>query len=393
MKGDPPEPSQQPRQPAWELLGGIFQVRVGFDGVPTAVVLAVTAGSRYAAVVTATPSSAEPTPTGGVTPLQFSSQVHPQKQSPHLQVEAYGPTDWATQAITLAESIFRHTSWATRRATLFAALKRTGTPHRRLESFANCGACSTCEQTSDDVRVRGSSCRHALCEPCRQERAAKIRASLHDLCVGRTVRFLTLTLKHNDTPLADQIDRLYRSFSVLRRRKSWLDNCDGGAAFLEVKISERDGRWHPHLHILLEGQWWDAKEISSEWHKVTGDSSIIDITRPRVIEDVCRYAVGYCTKTVDAGIWLIPDKLDECICALKGRRMCLTFGTWRGTPLEPDVPDTRVWVTLGSLETVLRRAADGVEACVDWLARAAARYKSIWQLELPRPTPVDVDPP
>jgi hypothetical protein len=145
--------------------------------------------------------------------------------------------------------------------------------------------------------------------------------------------------------------------------------------------------------VLLEGQWWDTKEISREWLAVTGDSSIVDITRPRVIEDVCRYAVGYCTKTVDAGIWLIPDKLDECVCALRGRRMCLTFGTWRGTPLEPDEPDTRVWVTLGRLDTVLERAADGVAACVEWLARAAGKYSSVWQLTLPPRPPADVDPP
>lgn len=393
MKGDPPEPSQQPRQPTWDLLGGIFSVRVGLDGVPPVFVLATASDSRYAAVVTATPSSAEQTPTGGVPPLLISSQVHPQKQSPHLQVEVYGPADWATESITLAESIFRHTGWASRRCTLFAALKRTGTPHRRLESFANCGACSTCEQTADDVRVRGSSCHHALCEPCRQERSAKIRSSLHLLCLGRTIRFLTLTLKHNDTPLCDQIDRLYRSFSVLRRRKSWKEHCVGGAAFLDLKISEKDDRWHPHLHVLVEGEWWDVKEISSEWLAVTGDSSIVDITRPRVIEDVCRYAVGYCTKTIDAAIWLRPDRLDEAIVALKGRRMCLTFGTWRGTPLEPDEPDDRVWVTLGRLEDVLKRAADGVEACVNWLARAAGKYSAIWQLSLPSPTHLDADPP
>lgn len=306
---------------------------------------------------------------------------------------AYGSREWDGEDITLVESIFRHTSWAARRCLLFESMKRTGTRHRRLESFANCGSCSTCEQTADEVRVRGSSCHHALCEPCRQERAAKIRSSLFGLCQGRTVRFLTLTLRHSPTPLADQIDRLYRSFSVLRRRKAWTDNVVGGAAFLEVKISDKDGLWHPHLHILLEGQWWDCREISKEWHAVTGDSTIIDITRPRVVEDVCRYAVGYCTKTVHASIWHLPDKLDECVCALKGRRMCLTFGTWRGTPLEPDQLDDRVWVSLGRLEDVLRRAADGVAACVRWVEAAARRYPALRNCPFtPSPAPEEYTP-
>lgn len=326
---------------------------------------------------------------GGV----FSSQVHPQKQSPHLEVEAIGSIDYATQPITLNESLFRHSGWTPRRLRLFEALRRTGTRHRVLERFADCGACSTCEQTADEVRVRGSSCHHALCEPCRQERAAKIRSALHVLCLDKNIRFMTLTLRHSDTPLCDQIDRLYRSFSVLRRRAAWKQNCWGGAAFLEIKISEKDGLWHPHLHVLVEGQFWDVFEISREWHAVTGDSSIVDYTKPRVIEDVCRYAVGYCTKSIHASCWKTDESLDQAIIALKGRRMCLTFGSWRGTPLEPDEKDDRVWVTLGSIDTVLKRARDGVEACIQWLDAAQRRYPLLALLRLPDAPPPDESPP
>lgn len=322
--------------------------------------------------------------TAGVT--SFNSPVHPQKQSPRLEVEQFGSTEWATEPITLSESIFRHSGWVMRRSRLFAALKRTGTRHRRLQAFADCGSCSTCEQTKDEVRVRGSSCRHPLCEPCRQERAAKIRDALHFLCIDKEVRFLTLTLRHSKTPLADQIDRLYRSFSAFRRRKSWTTNVRGGAAFLEVKISDRDGLWHPHLHILLEGRWWDTREISDEWHAVTGDSTVVDITRPRAIDDVCRYCVGYCVKTVHPSVWNDDATLDEAIVSLAGRRMCLTFGTWRGTPLEPKEKDDRVWVTLGRLETVLQRAADGIAACVRWVEAASRRYPQLELCILP-PTP------
>lgn len=345
------------------------------------------------------PSSELPTTSGSNTsnlPLKgvfLNSPVHPQKQSPHLEIEQYGSIDWATQPITLSESIFRHSSWALRRKLVFESLKRTGVGRRRLTSFADCGSCSTCEKTTDEVRIRGSSCKHALCEPCRQERAAKIRATLHVLCLERQIRFLTLTIKHNATPLIDQIDRLYRSFSTFRRRKSWLANVTGGAAFLEIKLDKERNLWHPHLHILIEGRFWDTREISAEWLAVTGDSFIVDITRPREINDVCAYAVGYCTKTIHPSVFLVPDKLDEAQVALRGRRMCLTFGSWRGTPLEPDESDDRVWITLGSIDTVLRRAAEGIQACVDWLVAAQRRYPSMQLLQLPDLPPTDTGPP
>ena len=200
---------------------------------------------------------------------------------------------------------------------------------------------------------------------------------MYTLCVDKEIRFLTLTLKHSNTPLKDQIDRLLRSFLVLRRRSEWKQNVRGGAAFLEVKVSDKDGLWHPHLHILIEGRWWDTKEISKAWHAVTGDSTIVDITRPRVIEDVCAYAVGYCTKTVHPSVFHDASRLDEAVASLRGRRMCTTFGTWRGTELEPTESDTRVWLCLGRLETVIRRAQDGVRACVEWLDAAVRRYPSL----------------
>lgn len=319
-------------------------------------------------------------PPKGVFP---SSQVHPQKQSHLLRVESYSSSEWATEPITLNESIFRHSGWSHRRRLVFDSLRRTGVGHRRLEAFCDCGAITTCEATHNEVRVCGSSCRHPLCEPCRQERAAKIRANLYVLCIDKEIRFLTLTLRHSDTALTAQLDRLYRSFSLLRRRKEWAQNVKGGAAFCEVKISERDGLYHPHLHILIEGQWWEHKEISRLWHEITGDSTVVDITRPRVIEDVCAYAVGYCTKSIHSSCFTDPDRLDEVQVSLRGRRMCLTFGEWRGQPLEATEKDERVWVSLGRLDTVIKRASEGVKACREWLEAAVRRYPSISQLVHP----------
>jgi len=193
----------------------------------------------------------------------------------------------------------------------------------------------------NEIRIRGSGCRHRMCEPCLQDRAAKIRSALLPLCADKDIRFLTLTLRHSKTPLRDQIDRLYRSFSLLRRRSEFKTHVSGGAAFLEIKVSDKDGLWHPHLHCLVEGTWWDAKDVSAAWHAVTGDSYVVDITRPRVIEDCARYCVGYCTKSIHPSVFRSPDLLDEAQVSLRGRRLCTTFGTWRGTPLEPTEKDDR----------------------------------------------------
>jgi hypothetical protein len=53
-----------------------------------------------------------------------------------------------------------------------------------------------------------------------------------------------------------------------------------------------------------------------------------------------------------------PERLDELILALKGKRLCLTFGTWRGCCLTQPIEDG-TWIQLGSVQDLRQQASDG----------------------------------
>jgi hypothetical protein len=269
--------------------------------------------------------------------------------------------DFSIEPISLQESIFRHSGWAPRRSKIFSAMKRVHESINNTYRFCNCGASLFVEQSGDgqDFRLRSNTCGSRWCTPCMNERATVLRDNLAILCSGKLVRFVTLTLRHSPTSLKSQIDRLYRSFRELRRREFWKSNVTGGAAFLELKLSSKSGLWHPHLHMLVETKWLEQRELSRSWHEVTGDSTIVDVRPIGAGDDVQRYVTKYVTKPASAEVFAVPDKLDEMMVTLRGRRLCTTFGKWRGEKLEEREKDERPFKSIGRLETFITRARAG----------------------------------
>lgn len=325
----------------------------------------------------------------GCTQPAYSSQVHPSETnppsaSPHISHPQFGRPEFSCQPATEEESIFRHSGWTIRRHQVYKALHRLHVRDARLDRFCNCGSALWIQkaEAGDDLRITSNKCHDRCCVPCQTERATKIRENLAQVMDLKKTRFLTLTTKHNNTPLRDQIDRLYRSFSTLRRRQSWKDHVTGGAAFLEIKLSDRDGLWHPHLHIVMNGTFWETREISREWHCVTGDSSIVKIKEITDSQAVGSYITKYVTKPFDASLYNVPNKLDEAISSLSGRRLCFTFGTWRGVKLDARPEDKTVWITVGSVENLRSNARDGDGAAQSILEAAARKWPLFAQVFL-----------
>ncbi len=262
---------------------------------------------------------------------------------------------------------------------MYKALISAGTSNRRVEAFAECG--NTCyahvNKDRTDVRLAANCCKNRFCDVCQRRRALVISDALAAVLEDRVVRFITLTLRASHTPLREQLDLLYRHFSTLRRRRWWREHVTGGAAFLEVKIGANSGAWHCHLHILVEGEFMLQKELSNEWYCTTGSSYIVDVRACPDTAARARYVTKYVTKPADASVYAQPERLVEFIAAYKGRRACFTFGTWRGIELDPDVECTDDWESLGSLDTLVRRAQERDPASVRWLVALARKYPSI----------------
>lgn len=314
--------------------------------------------------------------------------------TPVINHPRFGNAEFDCQPASINEQRFRHSGWAVRRQQVYAALCRTCRPNARVERFVHCGAGLSLQVNDDGTELRWvcDRCKDRMCVVCCGERSAAFAERMAQHIAGRVTRFITLTLRHSNTPLAAQLDRLYRSFAALRRRKDFRPVFAGGAAFCEVKLSKDNSQWHPHLHIVTEGQYVEQKALSRAWHEVTGDSSIVDIRRVNEAGDVSRYVCKYVTKPADATIFAVTDRLDEFICAIGGRRLCLTFGSWRGFKLDADPENAAKWITLGTVETLRGRAMEGDVDAIRYMEACSRKWPLFGALfALPPPHDEDAD--
>jgi hypothetical protein len=267
-------------------------------------------------------------------------------------------------------SRFRHSSWWNIRARIHKALMRTGQNSSRVASFCNCGAGATIERSMLDptrFRIKGSNCHDRLCTPCANQRSMRLTAALQTMIGSQGVTFITLTLSGKNQSLVELVDRLYKHFRALRLHPIWTDAVEGGAAFLEIKYSDKAQRWHPHLHIIAHTKFIDQGELSSVWRGITKDSFIVDIRKVRDVETTSRYVTKYASKPLNMSFANDPVLLDEAIHAMKGRRLCSCFGTWYGTPLDlaedetlaDDEVDAGEWTMFGVLDDAIEAANAG----------------------------------
>ena len=263
--------------------------------------------------------------------------------------------EFRLEPIRLSEGQFRHGGWRHTRARVWTALKASTASRSCLHAFCNCGSGLWCQVNSsgDRARLVSNKCRSRWCLPCAADRAAIFRSRLLQCVESKRIRFVTLTMRHNRTSLSDQLDRLLSCFLALRRRNWWKGVVTGGASFVECKVSAKSGMWHVHLHCLVEGSFMPQRDLSKEWMAVTGDSSIVDVRDARDETAVTSYVVKYVTKPADGTIFRDPERLLEMIMAMRGRRLCTTFGTWRGMRLSEVDDDGEEWHSVASVSSIV----------------------------------------
>ncbi len=257
--------------------------------------------------------------------------------------------------------LFRHSGWKHDRRRVYDALKRTGAGCNRLLAFLDCGAhpyIFQCVERPDEFAIGGTSCHDRFCLPCARDRSRVIATNVLDKIGDQQARFVTLTLRSTPQSLSVLLARLTSCFTKLRHTKLWRNKVVGGVAFLELTWNPTSATWHPHLHCLTQGRYLPRQELSQAWHRITGDSYITDIRMATDNAHVTHYITKYVSKPLDHSITMDPDRLDELVLALKGKRLCLTFGTWRGCCLTKPIEDG-TWIQLGSLAELVQQASDG----------------------------------
>ena len=256
---------------------------------------------------------------------------------------------------------FRHSGWAHDRRRVYDSFRRTAQTSNRLQDFRECGKHAYVLQSvdsPDQYSIGGSTCHDRFCLPCAHERSRIIATNVIHQLEKEQARFMTLTLKSATEPLAELLAKLSADFAALRRSKLWRNKVTGGVAFIEVKWKHQTQRWHPHLHCLVQGRYIPQRELSDIWLRITGTSRIVDVRFARDPRGVTHYVTKYASKPFDHTVLVEPDKLDEAVLALKGKRLCMTFGSWRGLKLTERV-DAEQWINLGSLTEFINRAETG----------------------------------
>lgn len=224
---------------------------------------------------------------------------------------------------------------------------------RQCRKFANFKR----EKVSGEVKVFSSACRERWCPMCSGQKASFAKEQTQQYIESlKTARFLTLTLRNNDSDLKSQIDFLTMSFRTLRQRAYWKKNVTGGIWFLQIKRGTNSGCWHPHLHILIDGNSMVQGRLSELWEQVTYGSPIIDIRKVSNAEEVAKYVARYCARPAVLKDMPLLDRV-EVISALFRKRLCGAFGTGKTVTLTPPkIAADGEWSDIGYYDEVVRQA-------------------------------------
>lgn len=333
-----------------------------------------------------------PTPSPDELPLETAdslAHVHPSESNPHPLVPL--PSAEGDLPFPLDQT-FIHRGWLPVRRRVFHALDAVLGDCARTRRFAACGAGAWVWRSAAEpgvVTVHSDWCRDRWCQVCARHRASRLSWNLADYCEGRTIRFVTLTQCHKFEDAKSSVNRLLAAFGRLRRSRAWRSHVVGGCACLELKLSKSARLWHTHLHVIVEGNFFPHAELKLAWSVASPGSCVVDVRAVSGTTEVARYVTKYVTKAVDGSVTADPQLLEDAIRGLHGRRLIITFGSWRG--LDLDAPgEEGDWVPWCPLTRLIRAADQG-----DVEALAALQYlKQRGEIQCPiQPTVSNPLPP
>lgn len=222
---------------------------------------------------------------------------------------------------------------------------------KRLNNFSKCKTTAwfVRDVESGQVKVVSSSCKLRWCPLCSNARKYHLSEQVSEWLEGvNKPKFLTLTLKHSNNPLVDQIDMLYQSFRKLRLMKEYKKKINGGVWFFQIVKSSNDDLWHPHLHCVIDSDFLNHTKLWKAWLSITLTSKVVDVKSVDDPDKVAEYVARYAARPSDLAKLQLGDQL-ELVTALHSRRLVGTWGSARVISLSPGKPqDADQWKNIGS---------------------------------------------
>lgn len=168
------------------------------------------------------------------------------------------------------------------------------------------------------------SCGNRFCDICSGPRRRKVKGKLNAIVrslrkrEGYGIKLMTLTIP-NSVNANEGASTLIRSFRRLRQRRWFQNRCDGGAWVIEV--TGEPGRWHVHLHVMLESRFLPHAVLSRQWSKVSPGHIVHIKALPSSA------IIGYITAYISKSEVREADQV-HLSQELKGFRLFQPFGTW-----------------------------------------------------------------
>lgn len=186
-----------------------------------------------------------------------------------------------------------------------------------------------CERNHDWAEAE-NSCSVRVCPHCSHRRSKIIAERTKSFLVDKPrLRYAVLAEK-NSRDLKQGIASLWGSWTRLRRSVCWKRKVTGCIVALEVTYNPGSETWHPHLNVLMDGEYFPFEELNRAWKEATkgkGQTSHIQVADEGTVHELLKYI----TKVSD----LLDDveALDEFLTAAHGRRFLRTYGSLRGLSL------------------------------------------------------------
>ncbi len=174
------------------------------------------------------------------------------------------------------------------------------------------------------------ACGNRFCDICSGPRRRKVKAKLNaivsslNLWAGCGIKLMTLTIP-NSVNANEGAKILIRSFRRLRQRQWFRNRTRGGAWVIEVTGSP--GKWHVHLHVMLESRFLPHRVLSRLWGEVS--PGVIVHIKAVPISAIIGYLTSYVAKSEVENQYQVRLSED-----LKGLRLFQPFGTWHALSLK-----------------------------------------------------------
>lgn len=209
------------------------------------------------------------------------------------------------------------------------ALLNLGYDSKLQKAYAQSFMCAS-SVTEEEGRYKSKYCKHRWCLVCNRIKTAKyMNDYLPIFETFQDKRFVTLTIPNVPADqLSQAIDQMNKDWYKIRDAMRKSGNLIKGVRKLEVTYNAQRNDYHPHYHIICEGQN-NASEIIDRWLKLDPARASWCQDEKQADEASIKELFKYFTKLTSNSSkdpFLTVPAMDHIFITLRGKRVFQSFG-------------------------------------------------------------------